>query len=300
MPLEPAALLLGVLLLALASVAGWLAGPGLVARWRRARVRRQPFPPAWRAVLRERMPAFAHLPADVQLRLKKHAQVLLAEVPFIGCGGQVVDDEVRALVAVQASLLLLGRGDGGFEGLSQVLVYPGAFVAQRTVAQPDGTVRDERQALAGESWQQGQVVLSWQDVLEGAADPHDGRNVVIHEFAHRLDQVQGAANGAPWRPGHSRRGPGARDAREWTNVFAAEFAALRQRLAAGETGLIDPYAATNAAEFFAVTSELFFEQPEALAAAHPALHGQLRGFYGVDPREWRAVTPRIPAPGHVH
>jgi hypothetical protein len=109
------------------------------------------------------MPAFARLPADVQWRLKKHAQVLLAEVPFIGCGGLVVDDEVRVLVAVQASLLLLGRGDGGFAGLSQVLVYPGAFVVDRTRAQGDGTQREERQVLAGESWQQGQVVLSWQD-----------------------------------------------------------------------------------------------------------------------------------------
>jgi hypothetical protein len=273
-----------VLLLAAASVAGWLAGPGLVARWRRARVRRQPFPPHWRGVLRRRMPAFARLPSDVQWRLKKHAQVLLAEVPFIGCGGLVVDDEVRVLVAVQASLLLLGRGDGGFEGLSRVLVYPGAFVVDRTRPQGDGTVREERQVLAGESWQQGQVVLSWQDVLDGAADPGDGRNVVIHEFAHRLDQAHGPANGAPWLPGTARR-------REWARVFEREFAALQRRIAGGESGLIDVYGATDAAEFFAVTSELFFERPDALAAAHPALHQQLRGFYGVDPRQWQGVTP---------
>jgi Mlc titration factor MtfA (ptsG expression regulator) len=259
-------------------------------RWRRARVRRQPFPPGWRAVLRERMPAFARLPADVQVRLKRHAQVLLAEVPFIGCGGLVVNDEMRVLVAVQASLLLLGRGDGGFEGLSQVLVYPGAFVVERTHTQPDGTLRDERQVLSGESWQQGQVVLSWDDVLAGAADPEDGRNVVIHEFAHRLDQATGTANGAPgFAPGSGS----AAQRRQWARVLSAEFEALQQRLARGESGLIDSYAATNAAEFFAVTTELFFERPEALAAAHPALHEQLRGFHGVDPRQWRAVTPDL-------
>jgi Mlc titration factor MtfA (ptsG expression regulator) len=279
-----------ILLLVLASAGLWLAGPTLMQRWRRARVRRQPFPPGWRAVLRERMPAFARLPADVQVRLKKHAQVLLAEVPFIGCGGLVVDDEVRVLVAVQASLLLLGRGDGGFEGLSQVLVYPGAFVVERTHTQPDGTLRDERQVLSGESWQQGQVVLSWDDVLAGAADPEDGRNVVIHEFAHRLDQATGTANGAPgFAPGSGS----AAQRRQWARVFSAEFEALQQRLTRGESGLIDPYAATNAAEFFAVTTELFFERPEALAAAHPALHEQLRGFHGVDPRQWRAVTPDL-------
>jgi Mlc titration factor MtfA (ptsG expression regulator) len=279
-----------ILLLVLASAGLWLAGPALMQRWRRARVRRQPFPPGWRAVLRERMPAFARLPADVQVRLKKHAQVLLAEVPFIGCGGLVVDDEVRVLVAVQASLLLLGRGDGGFEGLSQVLVYPGAFVVERTHTQADGTLRDERQVLSGESWQQGQVVLSWDDVLAGAADPEDGRNVVIHEFAHRLDQATGTANGAPgFAPGSGS----AAQRRQWARVLSAEFEALQQRLARGESGLIDPYAATNAAEFFAVTTELFFERPEALAAAHPALHEQLRGFHGVDPRHWRAVTPDL-------
>jgi len=279
-----------ILLFVLASAGLWLAGPALMQRWRRARVRRQPFPPGWRAVLRERMPAFARLPADVQVRLKKHAQVLLAEVPFIGCGGLVVDDEVRVLVAVQASLLLLGRGDGGFEGLSQVLVYPGAFVVERTHTQADGTLRDERQVLSGESWQQGQVVLSWDDVLAGAADPEDGRNVVIHEFAHRLDQATGTANGAPgFAPGSGS----AAQRRQWARVLSAEFEALQQRLARGESGLIDPYATTNAAEFFAVTTELFFERPEALAAAHPALHEQLRGFHGVDPRQWRAVTPDL-------
>lgn len=279
-----------ILLLVLASAGLWLAGPALMQRWRRARVRRQPFPPGWRAVLRERMPAFARLPADVQVRLKKHAQVLLAEVPFIGCGGLVVDDEVRVLVAVQASLLLLGRGDGGFEGLSQVLVYPGAFVVERTHTQADGTLRDERQVLSGESWQQGQVVLSWDDVLAGAADPEDGRNVVIHEFAHRLDQATGTANGAPgFAPGSGS----AAQRRQWARVLSAEFEALQQRLARGDSGLIDPYAATNAAEFFAVTTELFFERPEELAAAHPALHEQLREFHGVDPRQWRAVTPDL-------
>ncbi len=106
---------------------------------------------------------------------------------------------------------------------------------------------------------------------------------MIHEFAHRLDQVHGEANGAPWLPGAARR-------QLWAAVFGAEFAALKRRVAAGEHGLIDDYGAHNAAEFFAVTSELFFERPEALAAAHPALHQQLRSFYGVDPRHWRAVT----------
>ncbi len=224
------------------------------------------------------MPAFARLPADVQLRLKKHAQVLLAEKPFIGCAGLQVTDEMRVLVAVQASLLLLRRR-GHFDSLRQVLIYPGAFVVNRQAPDPAGLVREERQALVGESWQQGQVILSWDDVLAGAADPHDGRNVVIHEFAHQLDQESGAANGAPWQSGAAGRA-------RWARVMAAEFEALQQQLDQGVEGLIEPYAATNAAEFFAVLSELFFEKPLELASAHGALYAELRSLYGVDPLSW--------------
>ena len=266
---------------ALLAVPAWLWGPLLWRAARRARIRSQPFPPTWRDTLRRRMPAFAQLPADVQLRLKKHAQVLIAEKPFIGCAGLEVTDEMRVLVAVQAAWLLLRRRGGSFDHLRQVLLYPGAFAVQRSVADAAGLVRDERQALLGESWQQGQVVLSWQDVLAGAADPHDGRNVVIHEFAHQLDQETGAANGAPWQPGAQRRA-------RWARVMGAEFQALQGRLATGDTtSLIEPYAATNAAEFFAVTSELFFERPLELQQGHAALYAELQQYYGVDPLAWR-------------
>ena len=273
-----------LLLLAMAlSVAAWLWGPLAWRHWRRARIRRQPFPAPWRETLRQRMPAFARLPADVQLRLKKHAQVLIAERPFIGCAGLQVSDEMRVLVAVQASLLLLRRR-GHFDQLRQVLIYPGAFVVNRQAPDPAGLVREERQALVGESWQQGQVILSWDDVLAGAADPQDGRNVVIHEFAHQLDQETGAANGAPWQPHAQRRA-------RWARVLGAEFQALQQRLANGDGGLIEAYAATHAAEFFAVVSELFFERPFELATAHAALYAEFRSLYGVDPLLWTGTTP---------
>ena len=261
------------------AVAAWLGGPPLLAALRRQRVRRQPFPTAWREILRQRMPAFARLPADVQLQLKKHAQVLLAEKPFIGCGGLTVSDEMRVLVATQAALLLLNRRAGYFRKLRQVLLYPGTFVVDRTATDAAGLARDERRALAGESWQQGQVILSWDDVLAGAPDPDDGRNVVLHEFAHQLDQESGRANGAPFLGGRERYA-------RWSAVLGAEFEALQQRLARGEPGLIEPYAATDAAEFFAVVTELFFEQAAALAASHPALYGELARYYRAHPLTW--------------
>lgn len=274
--------LLGPLLffIALAGMAAaWLVGPPLVLALRRERIRRQAFPAAWREILRRRMPACARLPADLQQQLKKHVQVLLAEKPFIGCAGLVVTTEMRVLIAAQAALLLLNRRAGYFANLRQILVYPGAFVVDRSTQGGSGLTHDTRRALAGESWQQGQVLLSWDDVLAGAADPGDGHNVVIHEFAHQLDQERGRANGAPWlgrRDGYAR----------WATVLNIEYQALQQRLARGEPGVIDAYAATDPAEFFAVVSEHFFEQPALLAAAHPALYDQLVQCYRIDPLSW--------------
>ena len=132
-------LLLAVLALA---VAGWLWGPPLWAEQRRARLRRRPFPAAWREILRHRMPYFARLPADLQLQLKKHIQVFVAEKPFVGCNGLEVTEEMRVLIAAQAGLLLLNRRAGMFRGLHQVLVYPGAFVVDRLQNDAAGLVRD--------------------------------------------------------------------------------------------------------------------------------------------------------------
>lgn len=260
-------------------VFAWLAGPMLLAMGRRARIRRQAFPAAWREILRRRMPAYARLPADLQLRLKKHVQVLVAEKPFIGCSGLQMTDEMRVLIAAQAALLLLGGQIGYFPGLRQVLVYPGAFVVERSASDELGLTHQTRRALVGESWQQGQVLLSWDDVVAGAADPADGHNVVIHEFAHQLDQERGRANGAPWL-GRRERYAG------WAAVLGAEYAALRAAVERGEAGVIDAYAASEPAEFFAVVSEHFFEQPAALEAGHPALYREFARYYGVDPRAW--------------
>jgi MtfA peptidase len=290
MPFSLDALIAIALLVLLAAVVGaGLAGPTLLRAARRARLMRRPFPAAWRDILRRRMPLYGRLPAPVQLRLKKRIQVLLAEVPFVGCDGMVITDEVRLLVAAQAALLLLERGPS-FGALREVLVYPGHFVVDRERAGEGGVVHAGPQVLAGESWQRGQVVLAWDAVVDGASRPDDGHNVVIHEFAHQLDQETGAANGAPfvaWPGGRPRR---RQAAARWARVMQAEFEALRQRLAgAGESAaeeLIDRYAATDAAEFFACTSELFFERAHELAARHPALFAQLALCYRLDPRRW--------------
>ena len=261
-----------------AIAAGALATPTLARLWRRQRISRRPFPAAWRELLRRRVPLARELPAAQQLRLKKHIQVLLAEVPFVGCAGLEVDDEMRITIAAQAAFLLLGRG-GSFGNLREVLVYPGHFVVPRSEAGAGGVVHEGRDVLAGQSWQRGQVIVAWDAVRDGAAEPHDGANVVMHEFAHQLDQDSGAANGAPYV------GRGALQ-QAWARVMNQEFEALQDRLANAQPGLIDPYAATSPAEFFAVATEHFFEQPAALATERPALYEQLRRCYRLDPASW--------------
>lgn len=272
----PLVIVLGLMLLLVAV----LAGQPLLTRARRARIRRLPFPAAWREILRRRVPYVRSLPTDLQLQLKKHIQVFVAEKPFIGCAGLEVTDEMRITIAAQACLLLLNRRRASYyPQLRQILVYPGAFLVNRVHTDSAGVLQDRRQALSGESWSQGQVILSWQDTLEGAAVADDGQNVVIHEFAHQLDQENGPANGAPRLAGRQHYA-------RWSQVMAAEFARLQAQAEGGQATLLSHYGATDPAEFFAVASEVFFEQPQRLAAEHPVLYRELAGFYRLNPLSW--------------
>jgi Mlc titration factor MtfA (ptsG expression regulator) len=259
---------------AVAVVATW-ARPWLTER-RRARLRAGPFPPAWRRILRRRVPAVARLPAELQRRLEGHVQVFVAEKPFIGCRGQVITDAQRVTIAAQACLLLLGDARPEFyPRLRQILVYPDAFVVERERPLGAGVVQVQRQATSGESWSHGQVILAWSEVLAGAADPDDGHNVVLHEFAHQIDQDNGVADGRPWRPRAALR-------RRWAAVMGAAFERLRRQ----PSEVIDAYGASDPAEFFAVVTELFFERPRSLAAEEPEVYDELSALYGVQPLAW--------------
>lgn len=267
--------------LALLLVVGLLGHPYWLA-YRRSRVTETAFPASWRKILQQRVPLVRRLPVPLQLQLKKHMQVFIAEKSFLGCGGLHITEEMRVVIAAQACLLLLNRVTDYFANVRQVLVYPGAFVVNRTTVDGAGVQQENRQALSGESWSQGQVILSWQDTLEGAAIADDGRNVVIHEFAHQLDQENGAARGAP----PPTLGDTRHDARRWSLVFHAAYARLQSEARHGVDGLLNHYGAQEPAEFFAVVSEVFFEQPQALAVEYPALYQELSGYYKVDPAGW--------------
>ncbi len=271
----PMALVAGVAFLAIA----WLVAQPLLGRRRRDALRARPFPAAWDAILARRVPHVRRLPPDLQSQLRSHIQVFVGEKDFLGCDGIEITDEMRVTIAAQACLLLLNRRTDFFPNLREILVYPGAFIVDRIRAEPSGVLQEQRQVLSGESWTRGQVIVSWQDTLDGAAVADDGRNVVIHEFAHQLDQEKGYANGAPHLPGRARYG-------RWSQALAHEFVRLQNDAALQLPSLFSYYGATAPAEFFAVATEVFFEQGALMAAGHPELYAELRDLYRVDPALW--------------
>jgi hypothetical protein len=249
----------------------------LVGKLRWAHVRDAAFPEAWRAMVRRNVPDVARLSDDERRELEGHVAVFLEAKRFEGAGGLVVTDEMRVTIAAQACLLVLGRCEGEpYPDLVTVVVYPRAYVA-KVVRGDGGVVVEGREVRLGESWGQGTVVLAWDAVLSGAAAPHDGHNVVLHEFAHQLDQEDGASDGTPDLPFLRYAA--------WARVLGAAYQGLVEADAEGRRTVLDRYGATNAGEFFAVATEAFFEKPRALRQRHPELYAELAAYYGRDPAE---------------
>lgn len=242
---------------------------------RRTKVRARPFPSAWLEVLAG-LPLYERLePAD-QAELRGHVLVFLDEKEFEGCAGQEITDEIRVTVAAHACLLLLHRETEYYPDLSSILIYPHAYEATHQEELPGGVISEGPSVRLGESWTRGSVVLAWDAVQAGFYDVRDGENVVIHEFAHQLDQEDGRADGAPILESRSRYAP-------WARVLSEEYERLQERVAEGRRTFIDDYGATNPAEFFAVVTEAFFERPKTLQRKHPELYEQLRLYYAQDP-----------------
>jgi len=245
-------------------------------RKHRERVRKRPFPPRWLDLLERNVAYYCLLTPNEQAELRGHIQVFLDEKRFEGCGGLEVTDEIRVTIAAQACILLLHRETDYYPRMQTILVYPYRYLADHRQRLPDGTVLEGVHTRLGESWYRGPVVLSWDDVWRGAADVHDGRNVVFHEFAHQLDSESGANEGAPVLPRRSMY-------LAWARVLGHEYEHLIEDLKRHRRTFIDAYGATSPAEFFAVITEAFFEQPVQLKRRHPELYDQLAAFYQQDP-----------------
>lgn len=243
---------------------------------RRRRLRAQPLPRAWWEAIDRHAPAVACLTPEERRRLGEIVRVLLDEKYFEGCQGLEVTDEMRVVIAAQAALPVLNRPAWDYPGLRSILIYPTAYrVRTRDEEGPAGIVTEENEVRLGEAWAEGSLVLSWEDILEDGANPDDGWNTIIHEFAHLIDGYSGDIDGLPPLAGA--------DTKAWSGIVNEAYERHTKEVDAGRPTLIDAYGATDPAEFFAVVTELFFERPLVMRDEHPDLYEQFALFYAQDP-----------------
>jgi Mlc titration factor MtfA (ptsG expression regulator) len=262
----------------------------LLKSQRRKKLQAATFPSAWRQFLRNSVSLFQRLPSEDKTELEGHIQVFLAEKNFEGCAGLTLTDEIKLTIAAQACVLLLHRTTDYYPGLRSILVYPSVYYAPRQTHIGSGIMQETHESRLGQCVEGESIVLAWDAICGETEDSRAGHNVVLHEFAHQLDFEDGQADGAPLlAPGESfwRRGS---SYRQWAKTFAAEFRQLRARVRAGKETVLDPYGATNPAEFFAVATETFFENPVTLRKDHLELYEQLKAYYQQDPALWAATV----------
>ncbi len=250
----------------------------ILPRLFRHRAVSKPFPDTWEKILVERFPVYLKLPAELKKQLQQLVNVFIENKEFVGCADLEVNDEMKVLIAAQACLLLLNRPTHEYVDLRTIYLYPSTFRATREVRDELGLVSHQSHDLLGESWSNGKVILAWDDVEKGVRNFTDGFNVVLHEFAHQLDHESGVTNGAPLLYTKAAY-------KSWAYVLGKEFEKLQKRDSNKES-IIDHYGATNPAEFFAVATETFFEEPDKLYKNHKALFEELEKYYRLDPREW--------------
>jgi hypothetical protein len=238
-----------------------------------------PLPQGWEDLLAKRVRLYRIMPSDLRRQLHGLMNLFLHEKRFVGCLGLEVTDEMRAIITAQACALLLNRDTGCYPGFQTIYIYPGSYIAREK--RSEGLLEIiETDVRAGEAWRRGPVVLSWEDICEDAEAPGAGFNVVLHEFAHKLDEENDSHDGLPVlnEPGQYET---------WAKVMSEEFAALCARVDRGEPGVVDDYGAESPSEFFAVVTEAFFERSVELHRRHPALYEEFRKYYRVDPVHWQ-------------
>lgn len=250
---------------------------GWLRNWKRKRVlaRHRIDDALWRRALHH-LPFLHGLSAGEARRLRELAVLFLAEKQIAPVRGVVLSDDDRVEIALQACLPVLELGLDWYDGWVGIVVHPSDFHVRRSQTGEDGVVHEWDDALAGESWPGGPVVLSWEALDDSGSVAEGGANVVIHEFAHKLDMLTGEADGVPPLPSRAAR-------ERWVEVFDAAFDRFCTQVEAGTETFLDPYAAEHEAEFFAVASEAFFESPNALRREYPALYELFSSFYRQDP-----------------
>jgi len=242
---------------------------------RRRSILAEPFPQVWNDILSKETPFYGGLDSEEQARLRDLIQIFISEKNWEGCGGLTLTEEIKVVIAAQACLLILNFDREIYPNVDSILVYPSGFIARQKSISPDGVVNESPSGLLGEAWLSGPIIVSWSDAREGALNQVDGHNVVYHEFAHQLDMRDGSADGVPRLEEAQYE--------TWAKVMSSEYADLVKKAEHPHKSLLDLYGAVNAAEFFAVATECFFEKSVRMRETHSDLYEVLQGFYRQDP-----------------
>ena len=248
-------------------------------RRRRRSILAEPFPEAWESALHEEVGHYRVLSDAERKKLRNIVQIMLAEKEWEGCRGLELTDAMRVTIAALAGILILGLDEFYFDNVVTILLYPNEFVVKAERALAGGATMQEESDRLGEAHYRGPVILSWAEIRANALEPGYGQNLAFHEFAHQLDMLNGAFDGTPNLPSDDL-------AKRWAKIMDAEYRRLQRAEQKGRETLLDPYGAENPAEFFAVTTECFFDAPQAMRSEYPSLYELFRDYYRQDPAAW--------------
>ena len=256
---------------------------------KRKKILATPFPSAWERQIQNNIPYYLHLNHEEKKRLQNLIQIFIAEKSWLGCNGLELTDEIRVMVAVHACLLILALPNDYYRNVESIYIYPTTIFSPESspgffevhTAPVQGAM-----PILGEAHHRGPVLLVWDEVKRETRDPEHGHNVVFHEFAHKLDMLDGSADGTPLLPTPE-------EYQRWSEVCSKEYLELCERVEHGRPTFFDSYAATDEAEFFAVVTETFFCKPENMKHQHPKLYQVLQDFYRQDPAQ-KVSTNRLP------
>ena len=228
---------------------------------------------SWKVV--RQLACIRYLTSVEKAHLRILTSVLLKQKVFVGEQGLKLTDEIKLIIATQACVPILKLGLNFYSGFTQVNIYPTAFWVERDERDEVGVVHHKKALLSGESWSHGPVILSWDDIEQDMQQDHEGHNVIIHEFAHKIDMLNQSANGIPPIPASSTK--------EWSEVFQHAYRHLIERMQHHHKPCINAYGATSPAEFFAVVSEYFFTAPQHLNQHYHQVYNELKLFYRQNP-----------------
>jgi Mlc titration factor MtfA (ptsG expression regulator) len=249
------------------------------ANRRRKKLLQEPFPPAWEDIMQRNVAHYCMLDDIERSHLRALVQVFITEKDWEGCGGLELTDEIRVTISAQACLLLLGLPHNYYQNVATIIVYPSTVVPpQRKIGFFETALApvEDSHPIIGQAFQQGPIIIIWDAALHGGRHPEWGHNVVYHEFAHKLDMLDGVADGTP--PLRDRA-----EYRDWVQTCSREYLRLKHDAEHGKKSFLNAYGATSEAEFFAVATEQFFDQPSLIMKNAPDLYSVLKEYYRQDP-----------------